>query len=48
MNLVQKAKDNIDPSIVVSTLAASAVIGITVYGLRQAGMGGVAKVVKGG
>lgn len=48
MNIVKKANENIDWSIVVSAVVASAVVGGTVYGLRQAGFGGAAKIVKGG
>ncbi|NIB44744.1 hypothetical protein HBA55_34510 [Pseudomaricurvus alkylphenolicus] len=48
MNSVNKVKDHIDPTIVVSAVAASIVIGIGVWVARRAGMGTVATVVKGG
>lgn len=48
MNAIDKLKKNIDPTIVVSTVLASIVIGGVVFAARKAGLGQVASVVKGG
>lgn len=45
---VNKVKNNIDWKLVTSAVVASVVIGAGVYGLRKAGLGKVATVVKGG
>ncbi|NIC03978.1 hypothetical protein [Billgrantia bachuensis] len=43
---VTKYKDNLDWSIVVSTITAAVIIGAAAYGLRKAGLGTVANVIK--
>lgn len=48
MKAVQKFKDQVDWSAVASILVASVVIGGAAYGLKKAGYGKVASVVKGG
>lgn len=44
-DLVNKYRDNIDWSIVVSTITAGVIIGASVYGLRKAGFSTAARVV---
>lgn len=44
-NALKKYTDNIDWTIVVSTLTATALAGVAVYGMRKAGLGKVATVV---
>lgn len=48
MNAVRKIERNIDWKLVTSTLVAGAILGMSVYGLKKAGLGKVATVVKGG
>ena len=48
MGAVDKFKRNIDWKLVTSTLVAGALLGAGVYGLKKAGLGKVAAVVKGG
>lgn len=48
MNVVDKLKQNTNWELVTSAVVASIVIGIGVYAARQAGLGSVATVVKGG
>ncbi len=48
MRNLQEIKRNIDPTIVVSTVIASVVIGGLVVLARKAGLGTVATVAKGG
>ncbi|NIB44722.1 hypothetical protein HBA55_34400 [Pseudomaricurvus alkylphenolicus] len=48
MSTVNKVKQNIDPTIVVSAVVASIVIGVGVFVAKKAGLGTVATVVKGG
>lgn len=47
-NAVQKFRDNIDWSIVVSTVTATVLIGGSIYAMRKAGLGKVASVVSAG
>ncbi|OLO11404.1 hypothetical protein BTW10_09965 [Chromohalobacter japonicus] len=47
-NYLDKYRDNLDVSIVVSTLTSAVVIGLAVYGMRKAGMNTAAKIVSGG
>lgn len=44
---LQTVKNNIDWKLVTSAVVASVVIGAGVYGLRKAGLGKVANIVKG-
>lgn len=44
---VEKVKNNIDWKLVTSAVVASVVIGAGVYGLKKAGLGKVAAIVKG-
>lgn len=46
--MLDELKQNIDPSLVVSTVVASLIIGGVVFVARKAGLGAVASVVKGG
>lgn len=48
MNQVQKVKDQIDWSIVVSGIVTAIILGLAIWGMRQAGLNTVASVVKGG
>lgn len=48
MNAIDNIKNNIDWQIVTSTVVASVVVGALYFGLKQAGLGSVANVVKGG
>jgi len=43
---VQKYRDNVDMTIVVSTITAAIVIGLGAYGLRKAGFRTAANIVK--
>lgn len=45
---VNNIKNQIDWSIVISTVVASVIIGVGVFAARKAGLGAVAAVVKGG
>ncbi|MDO0946639.1 hypothetical protein [Chromohalobacter israelensis] len=45
-DIVQKYRDNVDTTIVVSTITSALVIGLVAYGLKRAGYGNVAKIVK--
>ncbi len=45
-NAVEKYKQNLDWSIVVSTITAAVIIGGAAYGLRKAGFRTVANVIK--
>lgn len=45
-DVVEKYKSNLDWSIVVSTITAAVIIGGMAYGLRKAGLGTVANVIK--
>lgn len=47
-DLVQKYRDNVDTSIVVSTITATVLIGLGVYAMRKAGLGSAAKIVTAG
>lgn len=47
-NYVDKYRDNLDMTIVVSTLTSAVVIGLAVYGMRKAGLNTAAKIVSGG
>lgn len=48
MNQIQKVKDNIDWSIVVSGLVLTVIVGVSIYGMRAAGLNKAATIVKGG
>lgn len=45
-DVVSKYKDNLDWSIVVSTITAAVVIGVAAYGLKKAGLGTAANIIK--
>ncbi|MCK0745021.1 hypothetical protein [Chromohalobacter nigrandesensis] len=45
---VEKYTDNLDMTIVVSTLTSAVVIGLAVYGMKKAGLNTAAKIVSGG
>ncbi|MFB9867914.1 hypothetical protein [Vreelandella sulfidaeris] len=45
-DVVTKYKDNVDWTIIVSTITAAVIIGGAAYGLRKAGLGTVANVIK--
>lgn len=48
MNQVNKVKDQIDWSIVVSGIVTAIILGASIYLMKQAGLGKAAAVVKGG
>lgn len=47
-DLIKKYRDNVDPSIVVSTVTATVLIGLGVFAMRKAGFSGAAKIVTAG
>lgn len=47
MNALDKVKRNIDWRQVTSMVVAGVIVGVGVYGLRKAGLGTVATIVKG-
>ncbi|MCG2581925.1 MAG: hypothetical protein KA296_13720 [Marinobacter sp.] len=48
MNQVNKVKDQIDWSIVVSGVVTAIIIGLSIWGMRKAGLNTPAAVLKGG
>ena len=48
MNQVQKVRDNIDWSIGVSGVVTAIIIGLSIWGLKKAGLNTPANVLKGG
>ena len=48
MNQVQQVRDNIDWSIVVSGVVTAIIIGLSIWGLKKAGLNTPANVLKGG
>lgn len=48
MKQVQKVKDQIDWSIVISGIVTAIILGLAIWGMRQAGLNTAASVVKGG
>ena len=48
MNQVQKVRDQIDWSIVVSGVVTAIIIGLSIWGLKKAGLNTPANVLKGG
>lgn len=45
---VEKYKDNLDTSIVVSTITSAIIIGLAVYGMRKMGLRTAANIVSAG
>ncbi|WP_163557149.1 hypothetical protein [Halomonas sp. NO4] len=45
-DVVQKYRDNLDWSIVISSITAAVIIGAGAYGLRKAGLRTAANIVK--
>lgn len=45
---VEKYKQNLDPSIVVSTITSAVIIGLAIYAMRKAGLKTAAQIVSGG
>lgn len=48
MNQVNKVREQIDWSIVVSTIVAAIILGLMLYGMRQVGLGKAATVISKG
>ncbi len=44
-DLIRKYRDNVDTTIVVSTITATVIIGLAVYGMRKAGLSSAARIV---
>lgn len=47
MNVINKVNENIDWTIVTSTIVAGVVLSVSVLALKKVGLNSVAKVVKG-
>lgn len=48
MDKVNQVRDQIDWSIVISTIVAAIILGLMVYGMKKAGLSSAANIVKAG